>query len=118
MEKAASQASTSCKPLTTFVQTDSNNFREVVQQLTGPPKMRYAAQGGRGEGGMKSPSSKGPTSKLHERRQYMRPKLEIVKPPLSFKPTTSPSRLESSSILTSPASTPSRRRKQARNNKM
>ncbi|OMO90392.1 VQ motif-containing protein [Corchorus capsularis] len=36
MEKPASPAATSGKPLTTFVQTDSNTFREVVQRLTGP----------------------------------------------------------------------------------
>ena len=103
MEKPASKASTSCKPLTTFVQTDSNTFREVVQRLTGPSESD-AAQGG---GGMKGPGSKRPTSKLHERRQYMRPKLEIVKPPLSFKPATSPSISGSSSLLTSPVGTPS-----------
>ncbi|XWS41207.1 hypothetical protein CRYUN_Cryun17cG0060900 [Craigia yunnanensis] len=102
MEKPASQASTSCKPLTTFVRTDSNTFREVVQRLTGPSE-GDAALGG----GMKGPGSKRPTSKLHERRQYMRPKLEIVKPPLSFKPSTSPSRSGGSSLLTSPAGTPS-----------
>lgn len=50
-----------------------------------------------------------PTSKLHERRQYMRPKLEIVKPPLSFKPLTSPSRSGNSSglLIISPVGTPS-----------
>ncbi|XWS29974.1 hypothetical protein CRYUN_Cryun24cG0077300 [Craigia yunnanensis] len=102
MEKPASQASTSCKPLTTFVQTDSNTFREVVQRLTGPSESD-AAQGG----AMKGPGSKRPTSKLHERRQYVRPKLEIVKPHLSFKPATSPSRSGSSSLLRSPVGTPS-----------
>ncbi|CDY40742.1 BnaAnng06050D [Brassica napus] len=53
---------------------------------------------------------KKPTSKLHERRQCMRPKLEIVKPPLSFKPIgTIPSSISGiTNLLTSPVdSTPS-----------
>uniref|UniRef100_M4EIP0 GYF domain-containing protein n=1 Tax=Brassica campestris TaxID=3711 RepID=M4EIP0_BRACM len=53
---------------------------------------------------------KKPTSKLHERRQCMRPKLEIVKPPLSFKPigTTPSSKSGITNLLTSPVgSTPS-----------
>ncbi|KAK8637210.1 hypothetical protein V6N13_064634 [Hibiscus sabdariffa] len=37
----------------------------------------------------------------------MRPKLEIAKPPLSFKPSSSPGRSGSSSLLTSPVGTPS-----------
>ncbi|XVF14670.1 hypothetical protein REPUB_Repub09cG0081700 [Reevesia pubescens] len=102
MEQPASQAATSCKPLTTFVQTDTNTFREVVQLLTGPSESD-AHEGASTKGlGLKRP-----TSKLHERRQYIRPKLEIVKPPLSFKPATSPSRSGSSSLLTSPVGTPS-----------
>ncbi|XP_022739816.1 VQ motif-containing protein 31 [Durio zibethinus] len=103
MEKPPSQAATSCTPLTTFVQTDSNTFREVVQRLTGPSESDAAEEGA----GTKGPGLKRPTSKLHERRQYMRPKLEIVKPPLSFKPATSPSRSGSSCLLTSPVGTPS-----------
>ncbi|KAE8706909.1 VQ motif-containing protein 31 [Hibiscus syriacus] len=99
MEKPASN----CKPLTTFVQTDSNNFQEIVQRLTGPsdgdPTQAVAK---------KDPGLKRPISKLHERRQnMMRPKLEIVKSPLSFKPATSLGRSGSSSLLTSPVGTPS-----------
>ncbi|GMJ08608.1 hypothetical protein like AT5G08480 [Hibiscus trionum] len=98
MEKPA----TTCKPLTTFVQTDSNTFQEIVQRLTGlsesDPTQAAATKG---------PGLKRPISKLHERRlNMMRPKLEILKPPLSFKPATSPGRSGSSSLLTSPV-TPS-----------
>ncbi|EOX92798.1 hypothetical protein QUC31_003820 [Theobroma cacao] len=103
MEKPATQAATCCKPLTTFVQTDSDAFREVVQRLTGPSESDAAQEGA----AMKVPGLKRPTSKLHERRQYMRPKLEIVKPPLSFKHATSPSRSGNSGLLTSPVGTPS-----------
>ncbi|TYI06826.1 hypothetical protein ES332_A10G186200v1 [Gossypium tomentosum] len=102
MEKPASQTATPCKPLTTFVQTDSNTFQEIVQRLTGPSESD-PAQGA----ATKGPGLKRPISKLHERRQSMRPKLEIVKPPLSFKPATSPSRSGSSSLLASPVGTPS-----------
>ncbi|GMJ08611.1 hypothetical protein like AT5G08480 [Hibiscus trionum] len=103
MEKPAGQTATTCKPLTTFVKTESNTFQEIVQRLTGPsesdPTPAAVAT--------KGPGLKRPISKLHERRQnMMRPKLEIVKPPLSFKPATSPGRSGSSSLLTSPG-TPS-----------
>ncbi|KAK8484103.1 hypothetical protein V6N13_133254 [Hibiscus sabdariffa] len=103
MEKPTSQAATTCKPLTTFVQTDSNTFQEIVQRLTGPlesdPTQTALTKG---------PGLKGPILKLHERRQtMMRPRLEIVKPPLSFKPATSPGRSGSSSLLTSPVGSPS-----------
>lgn len=101
MEKPASQTATPCKPLTTFVQTDSKTFQEIVQRLTGPSESD-PAQGA----ATKGPGLKRTISKLHERRQSMRPKLEIVKPPLSFKPATSPSRSGSSSLLASPG-TPS-----------
>ncbi|XWS44604.1 hypothetical protein CRYUN_Cryun15aG0061800 [Craigia yunnanensis] len=102
MEKPASKTATSCKPLTTFEQTDSNTFREVVQRLTGPSESD-AAQGV----ATKGPGLRRPTSKLHERRKYMRPKLDIVKTPLSFKPATSPLRSGRSSLLTRSEGTPS-----------
>ncbi|MED6168165.1 hypothetical protein PIB30_009382 [Stylosanthes scabra] len=60
----SSSPAAECKPLTTYVQTNTDAFREVVQRLTGPS-----------EGG----SSKKNSSKLHERRKSMKPKLEIVK---------------------------------------
>ncbi|XVF60936.1 hypothetical protein PTKIN_Ptkin08bG0088300 [Pterospermum kingtungense] len=103
MEKPTSEASINCKPLTTFVQTGSNTFREVVQRLTSPTESDATVE----RETIKGQGSKRPTSKLHERRQYMRPKLEIVKPSLSFKPITSPSRSGNSSILISPMGTPS-----------
>ncbi|GMI93138.1 hypothetical protein like AT5G08480 [Hibiscus trionum] len=103
MEKPACRTATSRKPLTTFVQTDSNTFQEIVQRLTGlsdgDPAQAATTKG---------PGLKRPISKLQERRQnMMRPKLEIVKPPLSFKPSTSPGRSGSSSLLESPVGTPS-----------
>ncbi|GKV25382.1 hypothetical protein SLE2022_288810 [Rubroshorea leprosula] len=88
-----------CKPLTTFVQTDTNTFREIVQRLTGPSESDTTAGVA---AAVNIPTSK--KSKLHERRQCMRPKLEIVKPPLSFKPMRSPSPRSS---LPSPVGMPS-----------
>ena len=79
MEKATIHgAASDCRPLTTFVQTNSDAFREVVQRLTGPsePKVGESA---------KVSTMKRTTSKLHERRKSMKPKLEIVKPILHFK---------------------------------
>ncbi|KAF5445800.1 hypothetical protein F2P56_034823 [Juglans regia] len=107
MEKPGNQ---SCKPLTTFVQTDSNTFREVVQRLTGPSESNATPEGAT----MKVVGAKRPTAKLHERRQYSRPKLEIVKPPFHFKPgsssdhnpSASPTKTGNSSLLPSPV-TPS-----------
>ncbi|KAK8663737.1 hypothetical protein V6N13_083543 [Hibiscus sabdariffa] len=103
MDKPACQTATNCKPLTTFVQTDSNNFQQIVQRLTGPSESDPAQAAA-----TKGPCFKRSIPKLHERRQnMMRPKLEIVKPPLSFKPSSSPGRSGSSSLLTSPVGTPS-----------
>lgn len=98
MEKGDSQSHVGCKPLTTFVQTDTTTFREVVQRLTGPSESHTTKS--------KAVGSKRPTttSKLHERRHLTRPKLQIVKPcPSHFKPTT-----EHPSYITSPVGTPSK----------
>ncbi|RID73119.1 hypothetical protein BRARA_B00289 [Brassica rapa] len=100
MNNKGIQNFTTCKPVTTFVQTDTNTFREIVQRLTSPSENSNAA----------AVPEATPTSKLHERRQCMRPKLEIVKPPLSFKPigTTPSSKSGITNLLTSPVgSTPS-----------
>ncbi|CAN6992089.1 unnamed protein product [Brassica oleracea var. botrytis] len=71
---------TTCKPVTTFVQTDTNSFREIVQRLTGPSENNNAAA-------------------VPEATVI---KLEIVKSPLSFKHTgTTPS---SKSGITTPSS--------------
>ncbi|KAB1228193.1 hypothetical protein CJ030_MR5G008790 [Morella rubra] len=109
MEKPGNQGTASCKPLTTFVQTDTNTFREIVQRLTGPSESNAAQEGA----AMKVAGIKRPTAKLHERRQYSRPKLEIVKPPFPFKPGTStdqhhvsPTKTGNSGLLPSPV-TPS-----------
>ncbi|KAJ4715105.1 putative VQ motif-containing protein [Melia azedarach] len=104
MENPASQGTAGCKPLTTFVQTDTNTFREVVQRLTGPSESDVSTQE---RAAMKIAGIKRQTSKLHERRQYTRPKLEIVKPPIIFKPGSSPSKPEAPSFPTSPVGTPS-----------
>ncbi|CAG7891355.1 unnamed protein product [Brassica rapa] len=101
MNNKGIQNFTTCKPVTTFVQTDTNTFREIVQRLTSPSENNAAAVP---EATVIKPATqkKKPTSKLHERRQCMRPKLEIVKPPLSFKHTgTTPS---SKSGITTPSS--------------
>ncbi|KAJ4839022.1 hypothetical protein Tsubulata_018918 [Turnera subulata] len=83
MKNLASQRkNVGCKPLTTFVQTDTNSFREVVQRLTG---FSDATEGTTPIITQKFSRTKRPTSKLHERRQYTRPKLEIVKPSCNFK---------------------------------
>ncbi|KAG8383340.1 hypothetical protein BUALT_Bualt04G0002300 [Buddleja alternifolia] len=60
------------KPGTTFVQADSTCFRDLVQRLTGP-------SGNEGPPPAKSPAPK-PAQKLHERRKYTKPKIEIAKP--------------------------------------
>ncbi|CAN6973987.1 unnamed protein product [Brassica oleracea var. botrytis] len=85
MNNQGSQNVATCKPVTTFVHTDTDTFREVVQRLTGPSESNAAAIPEATV--IKTAIQRKPTSKLHERRQCMRPKLEIVKPPLSFKPT-------------------------------
>uniref|UniRef100_A0A803QSE1 VQ domain-containing protein n=1 Tax=Cannabis sativa TaxID=3483 RepID=A0A803QSE1_CANSA len=93
MEKpAVTSVTAGCKPITTFVQTDTKSFREVVQRLTGPSEPNNVAQQevaatttnskatGPKRQFLTTPTAPPPTSKLHERRHYMRPKLEIVKP--------------------------------------
>ncbi|KAI3450961.1 hypothetical protein Pfo_007626 [Paulownia fortunei] len=60
------------KARTTFVQADSTCFRDLVQRLTGPSVNQAPAP-------VKSPAPK-PTQKLHERRKYNKPKIEIAKP--------------------------------------
>ncbi|KAL0728420.1 hypothetical protein Bca4012_024513 [Brassica carinata] len=104
MSKQGSQNAATCKPVTTFVQTDTNTFREIVQRLTGPSENNNAVAVAEPEATViKHARKKKPTSKLHERRQCMRQKLEVVKPPLSFKPTgTTPS--SKSGIITTPSS--------------
>ncbi|KAI4369305.1 hypothetical protein MLD38_017761 [Melastoma candidum] len=74
MEKTATVPS---RPITTFVQTDTLSFREVVQRLTGGPPSD--------DNNSPSPSPvnnpKRPTPSLHERRHhYTRQRLEIAKP--------------------------------------
>lgn len=107
-----------CRPLTTFVRTDVNTFREIVQRLTGPADHLANASasheaGGGATGaskvvGMKRPtmSALGPST-LFERRQHNRnrPKLQIVKPPSRARSTGSFS-AELHSFSTSPAVTP------------
>ncbi|KAM7256146.1 hypothetical protein ACFE04_011887 [Oxalis oulophora] len=97
MEK---QAANGCKPLTTFVRTDTNTFREVVQRLTGLAENNATKKDAPIT---KVTGVKRQTSKLHERRQY-RPKLEIVKPSYSH---TLQSPSNSRSFNSSPLGTPS-----------
>jgi len=72
MENSGSHGTSGCNPLTTFVQTDTNTFREVVQRLTGPSEGNATQEGAT----MKVVGIKRATPKLHERRQYSRPRLE------------------------------------------
>ncbi|XP_057415049.1 VQ motif-containing protein 31 [Lotus japonicus] len=96
------------KPVTTFVHTNTSAFREVVQRLTGPSEATAATEGGEAP---KVPIVKRTTStsKLHERRKYMKPKLEIVKPSFNYKSgaaslSPSGSKSRSSSFPPSPGS--------------
>ncbi|KAL9233401.1 hypothetical protein vseg_008410 [Gypsophila vaccaria] len=76
-------AMTDSRQLTTFVEVDSETFKDVVQRLTGSSEgagdSRHDVSTGKGSVGVKRPEFK-----LHERRQY-KAKLEIIRPPLSFK---------------------------------
>ncbi|KAK4417456.1 VQ motif-containing protein 31 [Sesamum alatum] len=58
---------------TTFVQADSTCFRDLVQRLTGPSGNEASPAP------IKSPAPK-PAQKLHERRKYKQPKLDISTP--------------------------------------
>ncbi|KAK7399312.1 hypothetical protein VNO78_10493 [Psophocarpus tetragonolobus] len=95
-------AASDCKPLTTFVQTNSDAFREVVQRLTGPSEASAAKEGE----ATKVATVKRTASKLHDRRKYMKPKLEIVKPAFHYKTGAclSPSKSRSCSFPPSPGS--------------
>ncbi|XP_058090011.1 VQ motif-containing protein 31-like [Magnolia sinica] len=97
MEKPESWAPQDSTSLTTFVQADTNTFRELVQRLTGAPDEDRQAPTvspptDTSKGTPQTTSAqkpicvKRPTFKLHERRQYSRPKLEIIKPGFHFKP--------------------------------
>ena len=131
MDKPATttQGTAGCKPLTTFVQTDTHTFREVVQRLTGPSDHHHQSNNNNtttnpalqdqvaGNSKMmmmmgtatSTSSVRRTTSKLHERRQCMRPKLEIVKPNFYFKPAESfsPTKAPSPGFVPSPLGTPS-----------
>ncbi|XP_028766126.1 VQ motif-containing protein 31 [Neltuma alba] len=72
------------EPLTTIVQTNTNSFRDVVQRLTSPSDCTTQSEAAKPAGTKKT------ASKLHERRQYTRPKLEIVKPSFYYKSGASP----------------------------
>lgn len=110
MEKTASQGAASSKPSTTFVQADLSSFREVVQRLTGPSDSDPVHDGSP----LKPMGVKRPMFKLHERRQYTRTKLEIIKPTVQFKlhsadqKSFSPSKSGNSGFVPSPLSTPSK----------
>ena len=108
------------KPSMTYVQADTSNFREVVQRLTGPSHTDNDQGGGAAAKGVVG--VKRPAFKLHERRQYTRTKLEIVKPPspdfhvdhhhqqqqqLNFSPYPSPSSHVDFHVVRSPLGTPS-----------
>ncbi|CAJ2676741.1 hypothetical protein L195_g010531 [Trifolium pratense] len=106
MDKPPTHGTTTgdCKPLTTFVQTNTDGFREVVQRLTGPSEVTATKED---QATKAPPPMKRTPSKLHERRKCMKPKLEIVKPSFQYyKPgSASPSsKSRNSSIPSSPVS--------------
>ncbi|KAE9602732.1 hypothetical protein Lalb_Chr12g0202701 [Lupinus albus] len=92
------------EPITTFVHTNSSAFREVVQRLTGISDTTTEAK--EEDVTTKIHSVKRTTTKLHERRKYMKPKLEIVKPTFLYKSASSPGS-RNSNFLPSPI-TPSK----------
>ncbi|XP_026435206.1 VQ motif-containing protein 31-like [Papaver somniferum] len=116
MEKPTSNQDST--PLTTFVQADTNTFRELVQRLTGssdrdhgtsnvPPQSNNNAVATNESTTTKVIGVKKPTFKLHERRQYSKTKLEVVNPGFQFRPGSpilSPSRpgLHKTKLLPSP----------------
>ncbi|CAB4278611.1 unnamed protein product [Prunus armeniaca] len=122
METSELGITTGCNKLpltTTFIQTDTNTFREVVQRLTGSssPLSDPAQQAQLKRTSTSIPNnitnstvrktktwSSTQTCKLHERRQYMkmRPKLEIVKPPTMTFHSKPPSSSSSSPSVPSP----------------
>jgi len=71
---------------TTFVQVDTNAFKEIVQQLTGLVVTQTNTVHEVGTTTAKGSISidRKPAFKLHERRQY-KAKLEIIKPSINFK---------------------------------
>ncbi|KAI3978684.1 hypothetical protein MKX01_015859 [Papaver californicum] len=69
-------------PLTTFVQADTNTFRELVQRLTGFSDSDH----GTSNVPPQSNNNAKPTFKLHEIRQYSKSKLEVVNPGFQFRP--------------------------------
>lgn len=71
-----------CKPLTTFVHTNTNAFREVVQRLTGPSETKDHQPTNKVP--IATTMKKTTISKLHERRKCMKPKLEIAKPSFQY----------------------------------
>ncbi|PRQ44958.1 hypothetical protein RchiOBHm_Chr3g0484901 [Rosa chinensis] len=94
-----------CKPLTTFVHADTSTFREVVQRLTGagPNQTQTQTQHAKSNAANSISSRKtttaSSTSKLHERRQYIKPKLDIVKPTITNSQFKSPTPLVSPSTI-------------------
>ncbi|CAL0306706.1 unnamed protein product [Lupinus luteus] len=95
-------STTGSKPITTFVHTNSSAFREVVQRLTGPSDTTTEAK--EEDVTTKISSLKKTTIKLHERRKYMKPKLEIVKPTFQYKSASSSPGSKNYSFPPSPGS--------------
>ncbi|KAI3435431.1 VQ domain-containing protein [Psidium guajava] len=110
MEKPATPGAAVSRPTTTFVQTDTNTFREIVQRLTGPSETDASQEGSPDRVGimkMKRPVS------LQERRQSTRQKLQIVKPTIHLKPGSSTDQnsslsksISNSDAILSPLGTP------------
>ncbi|CAL0325241.1 unnamed protein product [Lupinus luteus] len=106
MEKPPIHGATSdCKPITTFVHTNSSAFMEVVQRLTGPSETTATKEGDAATTTKApTPTVKRTITKLHERRKCMKPKLEIVKPTFQYKSGSSPGGSRNSSFPPSPGS--------------
>ncbi|OIW00220.1 hypothetical protein TanjilG_27471 [Lupinus angustifolius] len=98
-------ATTDCKPITTFVHTNSSAFMEVVQRLTSPSETTATKEADAATTTkVPTPTVKRTITKLHERRKCMKPKLEIVKPNFQYKPGSSPGGSKNSSFPPSPGS--------------
>ncbi|KAJ8447769.1 hypothetical protein Cgig2_015132 [Carnegiea gigantea] len=80
------EVATDSTSTTTFVQVDTNAFKEIVQQLTGLVVTQTNTVHGVGTTTAKGGISinRKPAFKLYERRQY-NAKLEIIKPSSNFK---------------------------------
>ncbi|XP_074318780.1 VQ motif-containing protein 31-like [Silene latifolia] len=87
-------------PLTTFVQVDTETFKDVVQRLTGSSDTT-AYSGDDPVAGISNNGVKNTGLKLYERRRY-KAKLDIIRPPMNNKQGTEIEQHRFSSNLNTP----------------